>query len=188
MRKDNRKDQKPKSLGMIKRETNHKRTTFPDMNKNKIQKNQIYKRLALFLLLIPMALAGCADKAPVVEPKKEKPPIETKISREKPEAREKVKLDSSFFGAWHVEDSSAFFVIKQSGQDVILQGHDYDDREPFKVTSISWDSNKLKASFTMPSTKHQIQISLTKLDENTLLCTFSGDAFGETHWIRADER
>ncbi len=126
-------------------------------------------------------MTGCSVQKPAS-------PEQLKSIEEEPAAKKTIKkkvfLDSRFTGTWNVEDSTAQFLIENKNGVVKITGKDREDHEPFIVSNVKWDQLALYSEVMMPSTNHTISIKLTIVNDQKLLCKFSGNALGTAAWLR----
>ena len=146
---------------------------------------------AVSCLLLITIISGCSQVDPSVsEPKVTESKAE-KIKQTgspylgtKRLSTAKNQLNNRFLGTWKVEDLALEFEIKNQKGVIHFRGIDLTDKEPFAIQSINWNQTAFFSSMIMPSTGHKTHVKLSILDENRLRCRYSGDASGETIWLR----
>ena len=131
----------------------------------------------LAFVLFSLTVGSCTTIGPIEE--ESFSPATEKLKLERIQ-----KINPGFLGNWGSKESSAVFKIRAIDGKYSINAWDADDGEFFKVSSISWNENQLKAVIEMPSTNHKIQIDLAVIDQDELQCLYSGDRFGKTIWYR----
>ena len=131
----------------------------------------------LALVLFSLIVGSCSAIRPTEEES-------TSTATEKIKLERTQKINLGFLGNWGSKESSAVFRFREIDGKISIDAWDADDGELFKVSSISWNENHLKAVIEMPSTRYKIQIELAVVDQDELQCLYSGDRFGKAIWYR----
>lgn len=87
-------------------------------------------------------------------------------------------------GEWEIQKWGVAYSIQKTGDLLTVSGADVANDEDFEVRNVSWDGKALKASFRMPSTKHETHSVLVVTDKDHLDDVYTGSAIGHDIWTR----